>query len=334
MERLIQANGQPHYGIFPAAPGEVNWRDFDFRSPMGRRLGALAKWRRFHQFQYFGLVSDELIGGCALADISLLTAGFVYLFHPASGRMIEREFKRPLGHTTRFSQQPNDGLCELRSGANLLRLDNRGSDKHLLVDLDDRTRIEASFSEQQLQPMCICTPTAVNGWVYAQKVAGVRCRGSVSSALGDFDLTALNAFAHHDWSAGYMRPETFWNWACLSGEVKGTRVGLNLSCGVNETSFSENCYWLDGELLQVGGVHFQFNRDEPLQPWRIVSGDGQVELEFRGHGLHREQLNLGLLASNFKQVFGCFQGVLRPPGRAPVLIDNLWGFVEDQYVKW
>ena len=52
------------------------------------------------------------------------------------------------------------------------------------------------------------------------------------------------------------------------------------------------------------------------------------------HGLHREQLNLGLLASNFKQVFGCFQGVLRPPGRAPVLIDNLWGFVEDQYVKW
>ncbi|TXI35707.1 MAG: DUF2804 family protein, partial [Aquipseudomonas alcaligenes] len=105
-------------------------------------------------------------------------------------------------------------------------------------------------------------------------------------------------------------------------------------CGVNETSFSENCYWLDGELLQVGGVHFQFNRDEPLQPWRIVSGDGQVELEFRGHGLHREQLNLGLLASNFKQVFGCFQGVLRPPGRAPVLIDNLWGFVEDQYVKW
>jgi len=115
-------------------PGEVNWRDFDFRSPMGRRLGALAKWRRFHQFQYFGLVSDELIGGCALADISLLTAGFVYLFHPASGRMIEREFKRPLGHATRFSQQPNDGLCELRSGANLLRLDNRGSDKHLLVE--------------------------------------------------------------------------------------------------------------------------------------------------------------------------------------------------------
>lgn len=338
MERLIQANGQPHYGIFPASPGEVNYRDFDFRSPMGRRLGPLAKWRRFHQFQYFGLVSHELIGGCALGNLSLLGIGFVYLFHPSSGRMIERQFRLPLGFGSSFSQQPDNGICELRSGGNLLRLENSAQprEKRLLVELDDGTRIEASFSEQQpaFQPMCICTPTAVNGWVYAQKVAGVRCQGSVQSALGDYDLARINAFAHHDWSAGYMRPETFWNWACLSGEVAGVRVGLNLSCGVNETSFSENCYWLDGELLPVSGVHFQFDRDNPLQPWRIVSADGQVELNFRGHGLHREQLNLGFLASNFKQVFGCFQGTLRPPGRAPLVIDNLWGFVEDQYVKW
>lgn len=334
MERLIQANGQPHYGIFSGAPEQINWRDFDFRSPMGRRRGALAKWRRYHQFQYFGLVSDELIGGCALADISLLTVGFVYLFQPSTGRMIERQFKRPLGLGTAFSTQPNAGVCELRSGANLLRLDNQGATKSLLVELDDGTRIEASFSEEQFQPMCICTPTAVDGWVYAQKVAGVRCQGRVQSALGDYELAAIDAFAHHDWSAGYMRPETNWNWACLSGPVGATRVGLNLSCGVNETSFSENCYWLDGQLLPVGGVQFQFDREQPLAPWRIVSGDGQVELTFRGHGLHRERLNLGLLASNFKQVFGCFQGTLRPPGRPPIHIDNLWGFVEDQYVKW
>lgn len=334
MERLIQANGQPRYGIFPGAPEQINWRDFDFRSPMGRRRGALAKWRRYHQFQYFGLVSDELIGGCALADISLLSVGFVYLFQPSTGRMIERQFKRPLGLGTAFSTQPNAGVCELRSGANLLRLDNQGTRKSLLVELDDGTRIEASFSEEDLQPICICTPTAVDGWVYAQKVAGVRCLGRVQSALGDFDLANIDAFAHHDWSAGYMRPETNWNWACLSGLVGATRVGLNLSCGVNETSFSENCYWLDGQLLPVGGVHFQFDREQPLAPWHILSGDGQVELTFRGHGLHRERLNLGVLASNFKQVFGRFQGTLRPPGRAEIHIDNLWGFVEDQYVKW
>ncbi|MBS7660990.1 DUF2804 domain-containing protein [Pseudomonas lalucatii] len=338
MERLIQADGQPHYGIFAAAPGLINYRDFAFRSPMGRRLGALAKWRRFHQFQYFGLISDQLIGGCALANLSLLGMGFVYLFHPPSGRMIERQFKLPLSLGTRFSQRPDDGLCELRSGRNLLRLENRAEpkEKRLLVELDDGMRIDACFSETApaFQPMCINTPTAVNGWVYAQKVAGVRCSGQVKSSLGDFDLGAIDAFAHHDWSAGYMRPETHWNWACLSGMAAGQRVGLNLSCGVNETSFTENCYWLDGELLKVDTVRFAFDREQPLQPWHISSHDGQVALRFEARGLHQERLNLGVLASNFKQVFGQFSGVLRPPGRAAVVIERQWGFVEDQYVKW
>jgi len=338
MEQLIQANGQPRYGIFPVAPDAINYRDFDFRSPMGRRLGWLAKWRRFHQFQYFGLISEQLIGGCALADLSLVGVGFVYLFHPASGRMLKRQFKLPLGIGSRFSQQPDNGVSELRWGRNLLRLENRTEpkEKRLLVELDDGTRIDASFSESEpaFQPMSLCTPTAVNGWVYAQKVAGVRCRGSVSSELGDFDLPAIDAFAHHDWSAGYMRPETNWNWACLSGLAGGQRVGLNLSCGVNETSFGENCFWMDGELIKVDTVRFEFDRDQPLQPWYITSFDGQVELTFEARGLHQERLNLGFLASNFKQIFGQFRGALRPQGRPAVAIENLWGFVEDQYVKW
>ncbi|UXY54430.1 DUF2804 domain-containing protein [Pseudomonas tohonis] len=338
MDKLISADGQPHYGLFDGTPGLVNHRDFDFRSPMGRRLGALAKWRRFHQFQYFGLISDQLIGGCALADLSLVGVGFVYLFHPASGRMIERQFKLPLGMGTRFSQAPDDGVCELRQGRNLLRLENspKPKEKRLLVQLDDGTRIDARFSEDEpaFQPMSLCTPTAVNGWVYARKVAGVACRGEVHCELGEFDLQAIGAFAHHDWSAGYMRPETFWNWACLSGEAQGRRVGLNLSCGVNETSFTENCFWIDGELIKVDCVRFAFDRDRPLEEWRITSADGQVALRFVGTGLHKERLNLGFIASNFKQIFGRFDGVLRPHGRPALEIDGLWGFVEDQYVKW
>ena len=156
-----------------------------------------------------------------------------------------------------------------------------------------------------------------------------------NSAMGWFSLlAAIGAFAHHDWSAGYMRPETHWNWACLSGLAAGRRVGLNLSCGVNETSFTENCYWLDGELLKVDTVCFAFDRQQPLQPWHISSHDGQVALRFDARGLHQERMNLGILASNFKQIFGQFSGVLRPSGRPEVVIDGQWGFVEDQYVKW
>lgn len=336
MERLIQADGQPRIGIFPQGPALVNYRDYDLRSPMGRRLGPLARWRRFHQFQYFGLISDTLIGGCALADLRVMGVGFVYLYHPASGRRLMRQFKLPLGLGTRFSQTPDAGVCELRWRGNLLRMDNRDGAKRLEVSLDDGLRIEAAFDERTppFQPMHICTPAGPAGWVYARKVAGVRCSGQVSSPLGDFDLAALDCFAHHDWSAGYMRRETYWNWACLSGAVDGGRVGLNLSCGVNETSFSENCFWLDGALFPVGGVRFEFDRDRPLDPWRIHSGDGQVELTFTGQGLHGERVNALLLASNFKQVYGRFNGWLRPPGHVPIRLTDQWGFCEDHYARW
>ncbi|MGX5726533.1 DUF2804 domain-containing protein [Metapseudomonas otitidis] len=336
MDMLIGPDGQPRYGQFDTTPTLINYRDFDFRSPMGRRRGALAKWRRFHQFQYFGIISNELIGGCALANLSLLGVGFVYLFHPASGRMIERQFKLPLGWGTRFSQSPDSGTCELRVGRNLLRLENQAErrEKRLRVELDDGTRIDALFAEQDFQPMGLCTPAGADGWVYARKVAGVPCQGRIESVLGQFDLGTLGAYAHHDWSAGYMRPETVWNWACLSGEAAGIRLGLNLSCGVNETSFTENCFWLDGELVKVDTVRFAFDRQQPLEPWHITSHDGQVDLRFRGEGLHKERLNAGFLASNFKQVFGRFDGVLRPHGRPAIPVEGLWGFVEDQYVKW
>lgn len=59
-----------------------------------------------------------------------------------------------------------------------------------MVELDDGTRINACFSEAEpaFQPMGINTQAGANGWVYAQKGAGVLCTGQVRSALGDCDL--------------------------------------------------------------------------------------------------------------------------------------------------
>lgn len=338
MKQLIDEAGQPAYGIFQQPPERINFRDYDLRSPMDRRLGKYARWRRFHQFQFFGLISDDLIGGCALADLSLVSIAFIYLYQPSTGRMIERRFKWPLGLSTEVSQQPEQGSWSFRQRANLMRMssDAERREKRLLVELADGTRIDACFSESDpvFQPMCICTPVARDGWVYAQKVAGVRCRGEVSCEFGTFDLAAIDAFAHHDWSAGYMRRETVWRWACLSAMVEGRRLGLNLSCGVNETGFTENCFWLDGVLHKVDTVAFRFDHDDVLKPWHITSFDRQVDLWFEAAGLHQERLDLGMLASNFKQVFGRFHGEIRPEGQPVIAIDGQWGFVEDQYAKW
>lgn len=338
MSQPLIHNGRPQLGVLSQPPSRVNFLDFDYRSPMGKRR---ANWRKkwaFHQFQYFGVISEQLIGGCALADLRWSTVGFFYLYQPSTGQRIEKRLKLPLGLASRFSKVPDNGVCEIAAAGVRMRLENHsaGRRKRLLVELADGTRMDAWFSEEQHQfnPMCICTRAAVNGWVYAQKVAGVPCEGQVSSALGEFDLAAIGAYAHHDWSAGFMRRETWWNWACTSGLADGVAVGFNLSCGVNETSITENCYWLDGQLHKVDGCFFEFDQDDVLKPWRVHSADGQVELSFTPAGMHGEQVNALLVASRFKQIFGRFNGVLKPKDGRSVQLKEFWGFVEDQYAKW
>ncbi len=332
MAQLIQ-HGKPRFGIVAQPWTEINYRDYDLRTPTGRRVGRLGKILGYNHFQYFGIISAEVIAGCAMVNMRLGTVVFCYVFEPQTRRMVEWQFKDIGWLFSKTVNTPTAGESWFRRGKNAICYQNSDNPrrKRLRVELAGRLHIDAAFSESEpaFEPMCITTKTGATGWVYAQKVAGVRCTGRIECALGSYDLDGLQAFAHHDWSGGYMRRETFWNWACLSGQVNGTRIGLNLSCGVNETEFTENCYWLDGKLVKVDTVQFCYDRDNPDSEWSIRSFDGQIDLQFRPQGRHEEVQNFGLIASNFKQFFGEFRGRV-----GTHRVDGLFGFVEDQYAKW
>jgi hypothetical protein len=336
--QLIDHHGQPHWGIFPASVGRINGLDADYRSSMGK---AVPRWqRRFHykQFQYFGVISDEILIGCALADTAWLGLAFVYVFDSRNGKLHEYTWRSPLARAMQMSDSPVEGESHFHQRGIDIRLGYRMDQGTLVKTLQIDSAalsVRAEMAETApFTPMSLCTRAGVNGWVYANKVAGMPVTGSLRLGNEQHDLAALGACGHHDFSAGFMRRETFWNWACFSGEQQGQRVGINLSCGVNETSYTENCLWLNGELIKVDSVRFDYDRNDLMQPWQVTSLDGQVVLSFTPQGNHREKLNVGLFASNFNQLFGQFNGVLRPTGRDPVEIRQLNGFVEEQYAKW
>ncbi len=338
--QLVAPDGQVHLGLFPDTVAHVNGRDHDYRRPMGSPASRRARHFHYKQFQYFGLVSDELLIGCALADTAYLGLAFFYVFEPASGRLREYTWRSPRARALSMSATPLEGESRFEQNGVAIRLGyGQTGDgerrKTLSVALKDLTLDAALVEPLDYRPMSLCTRTGVNGWTYANKVAGVDVSGTLRDEGGERDLGALpGAGGHHDFSAGYMRRETFWNWACLSGRLDGHRVGLNLSCGVNETSVNENCLWLDGELIKVEGTRFDYQRDDLQAPWRIRSRCGRVDLTFTPLGRHRERLNLGLFASNFHQLFGRFDGELRAADGAPLAVRGLHGFVEEQYAKW
>ncbi len=336
MKPLIGADGRPEFGVFSEAR-DVNIADYRHRTPMGGRAGRLSSWFGFKQFQYFGVISDDLMVGCAIANFRLAAVAFAYVYEPGRGMRVEHTSRAALGLGTDFSRSPTQGSSSFRTSAlhATFAYEAQPRRKSIQLELAGTLSIDARLDEtaSDFEPMSICTRIGRNGWVYAHKVAGVPARGSIRFRDQYWDLETLGAFAHHDFSAGYMRRETFWNWACLSGRTVHGDIGLNVSCGVNETSFSENCVWLDGKLHPVGLCHFEYDWDRPLEPWRITSADGAIDLRFEAEGQHQEKMRLGLVASDFKQIFGVFRGRVRLNDGREIEIDGLRGFVEDQYAK-
>jgi hypothetical protein len=336
--RLIDARGEVRLGIFAAPIAEVNHRDFALTDPFGRPVGRLRRHFAFKQFQFLGGLCDALVFGCALADIRYAGTAFVYCWEPATRRYAEASFQRPLALGMRCTDTPETGTATFHAGRTSIEMTGVATPRQRhLVACTGAIAIDAVFHEDDppIEPMRICTAAGATGWVYARKTAGQRVTGTLDWDGRRFDLAALGMRGHHDWSAGFMRRHTFWNWACLAGALPDGRVvGLNVSCGVNETSFTENCFWLDGRLHKLDTVAFAYDRRDLDRPWQVHSSDGRLALEFRPEGRHAERVNAGIVASDFNQLFGRYHGRLETAAGERIPIDGLLGYIERHYAKW
>lgn len=335
-EQLVNAAGQVAFGHFDASLAHINGRAAHYLTPLGKPASRFARHFHYKQFQYFGLISERFLIGCAFADTAWLGLVFVYVQDMQTGKLREWTWRSPLGRALQLSDSPRQGDSRFQNGQVDIRMryveDAGILSKRLLIDTPE-LQLDAVIHEADFTPMSLCTRTSINGFTYANKVAGVASTGVLTFNGETLSLAELGAAGHHDFSAGYMRRETFWNWACTSAQIDGHMLGLNVSCGVNETSYSENCLWLDGKLIPLGGVHFDYQRTDLTKPWHIHDDAGNVDLCFTPAGCHKEALDVKLFASNFHQLFGSFSGQLRANDLV-FDITSLHGFVEEQYAKW
>lgn len=335
------ADGRPPFGILSEPVGPIERDAFELQMPMGGKAGWWARKFGFKHFQYIGAVSDEFFVGCAIADTSLVTNVFMYVFDPKTGRLQKGGWETFLGKGFSYNPDPDNGVSHFSSRLGHVTMEAKRNaatgeqTKTLLVELKSGLHIDLSFEDAPpYEPMRICTQTGATGWTYAQKVAGVPARGSLRCDWGEYQMEEVNAYAHHDFTAGYLRRETHWHWACLSGVAdSGEALGLNLSCGVNETAFTENCIWCDGQMLKVDTVLFDFDGEDLNQPWTITSFDNKIDLTFTPMGAYSSERNALVAATDFHQLFGRFNGVVRCAGR-DVAVTDMYGFAERQYAKW
>ncbi len=336
-EELINKDGQASFGIFPDGVDTINYMDFDLRNAMDKRRSTLAKRFKFNQFQFIGFTCDKLIVGLAIVDLKIASNCFIYIYDPESKEYAEHSFINPLAFNTQIDTQPNSGNSFFRKGNNKVSIEATAKPRlrSVNVDLESGIKISAVIDESgSFEPLALCVRAGYEGFHFTQKSTALICNGLVEWGNKKIVLEEIGALASVDWSAGYMRRETAWNWGSLSCNLPdGRRLGFNLAAGVVETGFTENAVWIDGKMHKVDMVDFQFDRYHHSHAWSLRSNDGIINLHFEPAGQRKEKTNAIIAATNFTQHFGRYYGEILIDGET-IHLDGEWGFTEDHYAKW
>lgn len=332
-KKLINAKGHITPGVLSEPVDHINYQDYDLRTVMDKPRSRFARRWRFNQFQFVSATGPGWVFGMALVDLKLLGSGFFYLYDFASGQIFEHSFFSPMALGTRIAPYPEHGPASFNKGNVSMRIQPFDGGRAVSVTAPGGIRIELTLSEDS-DPLRLVCPAGYNGWVFTRKSAGLSVEGEIrwGHRIWRCDGTTRGAI---DWSCGFMRRETAWNWSSLAGQLHdGRSVGLNLAAGVNETGMTENALWLDGQCQKLGTARFRFDRYDAEADWHVTTEDGRVDLHFVPAAARKEKLNAGILASNFRQYVGRYNGTITDESGAKIVVQDLPGLVEDHFARW
>jgi hypothetical protein len=330
-QELIAADGQPRFGHFSTPVTSLGLPQFVYRTCMDKPASAWARHFHFKQFQFVSLCHADWQIGIAIADIRYAATAFCYFYDRHTQHLDEISLLKPFSMGVKMSPSPVAGTAQIRAKQQI-SITPQGYDWQLKLQGELLSGELALLGGAQAQPLSLCTPTGYNGWTYTQKHNALTLSGNLAYRGKALDLT--QALAGYDFSAGYMRRETNWRWGSISAMLPQGRFGLNLACGVNETGTTENCLWLDGEKQLLAPVSILLNRQHPQHSWQFISADQRLQLQFVPQKCRSERLNVGVLASNFRQYCGLFSGEIQLQNGATLRLNHVPGLAEDHFARW
>jgi len=333
--RLIGDDGLPLFGLHS---GPIEIFNIDELRQRGREKSSKARTELIKDFQlkrwlYLGVCDRDIVFGAAIVHLGYLSNVFAYAFERGNGKLTEFGANQPLAAHTEFTGSFMDGTARFQAGGADIRMRNQAGSIGLLANVEGRLEAELEFTGIGAG-LSLVTRVGLERFNYTTKEAGLAVRGRIRAAGREYALEGDAPRGIADYTYGYLARYTFWNWAAGAGlAADGTRIGFNLSQGVNETGFTENAFWADGAMVKADLADFRYDDLDPLKPWRVRTADGKVDLSFKPEGQRTSRVNLGIISSRFRQPFGSYSGRLTD-GRRTWELGDVSGFVEEHESTW
>ncbi len=330
MQDLVSRQGSVEHGLFKEPVHRISFEDYDYRTPLGYRLPRAWKRCKAKRFHFFGICGPQAMLGLAVVDLGHLCTGFMYVYDKRNEWM--KQFQDTMLNRKRAAVKSTPEHPHSWLQGRKLSLEIKG--ERVFAQGRD-VQLSAHLRTTHNSPIRLCTRNGYTGWCYTQKTMPIHLSSELLLGGQRVTLESPEHMGVMDWSGGYMRRHTFWNWASAACRLSdGRDMGLNLSCGTNETGFTENAFWIGDRREKADTVHFRYEGENMFLPWRISSFDGKVDMWFYPERRKEEKMNALVLATRFTQLMGTFQGTLLTEKGERIEVKDCCGWTEDHYVKW
>lgn len=341
-DTLVDDQGQVRIGVYEGPLRRVHLEEAQV-TMLGLPMPRTVKRFRLKRWQHYGLVLPDLFVGLAVVDAGFLRTGWCSVVDRVTGEAFEHRIRSPLLDVRIADALWNDRTHLFAPGYRVEvynHLDNGEHRLHVKIGAHKSlpsvaANLRCLHDLTSIQPLVVVLPVGENMGMYSHKVA-LPLEGTITVGDRDVPVDPDEAFAILDIHEAFYPHHTWWRWSTFAGHLAdGRPVAMNLTQNVNtqDDRWNENAIWVDGQLHRLGPAEFQFNSRDVLQPWRLASAGGAVDLTFTPQGERREQLDLGVVKSAFHQPYGTFRGLLRVGGEE-LEISHLFGVCEDHDARW
>lgn len=315
------------------------------------RFYAWRLWQRLRIkcWDYYGITTpfDKAHGGpthfvsATLAHVGYVGMVFAYVVDLTTGHHHEETLMTPLGRGVFLPRNSTEGESTFDNGRVRMSFRAEPEARRLSVEWPGfgggNLALEALLHlPPEHESMTIVIPIERRRFYYNRKVNCMPAEGWIERDGVRMELSPTQSLGNMDWGRGVWAYRSFWVWASASSLLEdGRTVGLNLGFGFGDTSAAtENALILNGQIHKLGQVNFSYDAGDFMRPWRMVSDDGRLDLEFRPFAERVARSNLLLVFSEVHQMFGRYHGTVQADDGESIQLDGLIGFAEEHHARW
>ncbi|TGN05105.1 DUF2804 domain-containing protein [Leptospira bandrabouensis] len=319
-----------------------------------------AEPKRYKRWEHYTFYNEKFGGAVTVTDIGNLAMGSIELLDFSTGKVIfsKTELVRP-GEIF-FPTNTTDPI-EFKKGDQFIRITKlkgkRVIEYSIIGDSNsDFIKGNLELEEKAAEALAVITPFSESTFFYEYKMPSLLCKGSIQHNNINYEFND-KSYAVLDWGRGTWPEKNKWLWAAGAGLVDGELLSLNLGYGFGiPNNATENGIVYKGKVHKLDKVTWKYDVTDYKKPWKFISNEGRLELEFTPVYLLHSDIDLMGMIGFLKQLyqnftfaeilellkteaylnkaFGHYNGYVVLDNGTKLIVKDLAGFAEQMYQQW